>query len=318
MVSALITGTLGLWNYLTPDSWTRWITSTGLVDYRTRVLGLGDVPVVLRTDFGSSFVTRAGSIYLGPNTLAYPMLIAVAIAGGRYLQGRRTRLDPFVLGICGAALTVTFTRSAIALSLVVGLLLAARSGRLARGAGTVVVVGVCALFAAATVGDLQAQVSSGVDANDPRTSAHIEALVDTSARVLASPFGSGLGTSSGTAIRFDVSGRLENSENFYLLVGVEVGLIGMLLYLWFMLSVFRRLWTPRGGPVDLGSLGAWAALAIGAMVLDTLANVAATWPLFLLVGLALAREDRALGDLTTSTADQRPMLARASRAGSER
>lgn len=107
-------------------------------------------------------------------------------------------------------------------------------------------------------------------------------------RTVTRPLGSGLGTSSATAIRFDVPNGLQ-TENFYLRLGVEMGLLGTLgsaaLVVWVLRLLWRRAQRVRGPTV--GAVASLAAAAAGAMVLETFSELSLSWTVWLLVGLAL-------------------------------
>jgi hypothetical protein len=132
------------------------------------------------------------------------------------------------------------------------------------------------------------QLASGVDTEDARTSSHLDALTAGVERVVARPLGSGLGTSSGTAIRFDVDTGLQ-TENFYLRTGVEMGLLGTVASATFVVWVLVLLWRRAKDDPDgvVGPLAGLAAVAAGAMVLETFSELALGWTVWLLVGLAL-------------------------------
>src|SRR5205823_3523280 len=142
----------------------------------------------------------------------------------------------------------------------------------------VAVVACLVLTALASFGNAGGQLRSGVDPNDPRTSAHITALGRSAGRVLTHPLGSGLGSASAIAIRFNVKNRFENTENFYLLFGIEVGLVGTLLFVAFVVSVSRLVWRRSAfdtrGPL-VGAAAGIAAIAVGGIVLDTFGEMPA-------------------------------------------
>jgi hypothetical protein len=298
LYAAAVIAMLGIWNYVSPEGWTNWVNSTGLLTYHRVVLHSFSYDPVLKTAFGSTVVTRVGSIFLDPTALGYTMLIGVAISASRLVRRVGTVWNLAAGAVCGICVLLTFTRSAIALLFLLALVVAAGSGRVSRGVGVLTVVAILLVPLASTIG-VGAQVGSGLDSSDPRTSAHITALGEATQRLLAQPLGSGLGTIGSVANRFDVEGRLSTSENFYLQVGGEVGLLGAVLFIVLVVALWRHLWRRvRAGPLDmsLSAAASIAVMAIGGIVLHTFANPAAAWPTFLLAGLAIQQqgeEDRA-------------------------
>jgi O-antigen ligase len=280
---------LGLWNYLDPAGWTRWVDGLGLRHYFTDVLHSVTYTPVLETEFGGSTVTRVGSIFLDPIALGYLMLVVVAVAGSRLLRGAGNWIDTVAVLLGVVCTCLTFTRSAIGLLPVLGVALAVLSDRLRRNIGVVVTAAVACGLMAGLFG-VGGQIESGLDSNDPRTGAHIDALGTATSRVLRHPLGSGLGTVSGVASRFDVQGRLDTTENFYLQLGVEIGILGTAVFIVLIVVLCRMLALrarrdPQGE--GLGAASGLVCVALGGIVLHTFANIPTTWPLFVLIGFAL-------------------------------
>ena len=294
VASGTLLAALGLWNYFDGPGWTRWINGTGTVDYVQDVLRSSVYEPVLRTAFGSSTVTRVGSIFLDPIALAYLLLVVTAVAAGRLLRGVGGPLDAVGAVVCVLCTFLTFTRSAIALLPVLGLVLAIGSGRLTRHIG-VLLTGALGLAVVAGFFGVGGQVASGFDTNDPRTALHVEALGNGVERVVTNPVGTGLGTVAGVSDRFDVEGALPTTENFYLQIGTEVGILGAAVFVAFTVllcqGVFRRAREEPDG-VALAAAAGLVCVALGGLALHTFANIPVTWPLFVLAGLALGDSDR--------------------------
>lgn len=293
IVSAAVIAALGVWNRLRPESWSRWVDSTGILEFRRTVLNAPTLGAVERVQFGAGTVIRAGSLFFTPNDLGYFMLVMIALIAGRMAIGLSRRWEPVVASLCALCLFFTFSRSAMALVAVVGLIVAVASGRLNRGMGAMVltVVVIVVLVAGLGAGD---EIASGVNVNDQRTSGHLTALSDAAQRIAGQPLGTGLGTSSATAIRFDVANSVQ-TEDFYLRFGVEVGVLGLVLMVAFVLMTLRLLWHRArlsGGPA-IGAMAALSSVAIGALVLETFSELATAWTLWLFVGLALSAVDSA-------------------------
>lgn len=88
-----------------------------------------------------------------------------------------------------------------------------------------------------------------------------------------------------------VSTRLPNgllTENYYLQIGYEVGVLGLALFLAFLGYILKLLWTRRREPLVQALLASFAGLAFMNLLLHTWANeaVAASW--FILAGAVLS------------------------------
>jgi hypothetical protein len=287
LAGAVVIAVMAVWNRWGPAGWSDWVDGVGIIRFRTTVLGAPSLGAVERVEFGDGLVIRAGSLFFTANDMAYFLLIALAVLGGRMLRRGPRPLDFAIGGVVALAIFYSFSRSAMGMVALVGLVLAVASGRLVRGAGVLLVGGIAfaLLIGVLGAGD---QLASGVDTEDARTSSHLDALTAGVERVVARPLGSGLGTSSGTAIRFDVDTGLQ-TENFYLRTGVEMGLLGTVASATFVVWVLVLLWRRAKDDPDgvVGPLAGLAAVAAGAMVLETFSELALGWTVWLLVGLAL-------------------------------
>jgi hypothetical protein len=282
------------WNRLRPEGWSDWIDSVGLVRFRRDVLEATTYNAVVRVDFGGSEVVRAGSLFLSPNDCAYFLLIGFAVVAGRFILRRSRPWEPWVGVLLAIGIFFTFSRSAMGLLLLVALIAAAGAKRVSRTAG-LLAAGVVLVAVGAGLFTQRDEVQSGTDTSgDERTASHIEALGQSTERVLTRPLGSGLGTASATAIRFEVDDRLQNSENFYLRVGAQAGLAATLLVLGLVIATTRASWVEarRGSGAALVAVGGLAGVATGGLLLDTFSELAVAWTIFVLAGLALPAEPR--------------------------
>lgn len=106
------------------------------------------------------------------------------------------------------------------------------------------------------------------------------------------PEGNGPGTAGLVSTRLP-DGLL--TENYYLQIGYEVGVLGLILFLGFLGYILKRLWvTSRHSFVAQALLASFVGLAFINLLLHTWANeaVAASW--FILAGLALGYEDKVI------------------------
>jgi hypothetical protein len=287
-----VVASLGIWNRLGPDTWSNWVDTIGILPFRRGVMNAPTIGAVEKVPFGGGEVIRAGSVLFSPNDLAYFMIVIVGLIAGRMVCRVSKPWEPFIGGLCTLCLFFTFSRSAMALFALGGLVVAAASGRLSRAIGVVYTGGIVLILVVVLLGAGD-QLASGTNANDQRTAGHISAITHAAGQVIAHPAGSGLGTTGSASVRFDTGGF--QTENFYLHVGVEVGVLGAIGMVAFIVIVMRMLWrrARESGGLAIGVAGALAAVATGGLVLETFSELATGWTLWLLAGLALAAVDDA-------------------------
>jgi O-antigen ligase len=287
MVSGALVATLGIWNRLGPAGWSDWVDSVGLIQFRRAVLGVVSHAAVERVAYGDGHVIRAGSVFLTANDMAYYLLAVIAIAGARMVRRGVRPFEAAVVLVSTLAIFYSFSRSAMALVGLVGVIVAVASGRLSRQAGSLSLA--AAIFVAVmTLLGAGGQIASGADAEDERTSAHLDRFAAGVERIVERPLGSGLGTSSATADRFEIEDRVQ-TENYYLRVGVELGLLGSVLVVALVVGVLRRLIAAakRDGPSVAGAVAAFGAAAAGALVLENFSELSMAWTVAAIVGFAL-------------------------------
>jgi hypothetical protein len=234
-----------------------------------------------------------------PNALGAYLLVPIAMLTALLLRAKDHRRRLQLAGLCllhGAALFLTFSRSAwLAALLVVGLVTwwqyrqqmisFVKNGRL---------VIVCVLVALGAVGfvardsqfmqhyvihSTEEQVVD-LDSNDYHKLYTQQAIED----VAEQPLGHGPGTAGLASIRNPAGGQL--TENYYLQIAVEVGVVGLALFVALSVVIYLQLWQRRDliGFVLVASF--WGYVLTN-MLLHTWSNeaVAAQW--WLLAGVAL-------------------------------
>jgi len=99
--------------------------------------------------------------------------------------------------------------------------------------------------------------------NEPSWRSHLSSLRHGLSTVVHHPQGYGLGNAGATAERFDV--QLKAGESNYTEIGVETGLVGMLVFIAWNLALLaglvRRAWAEPPGAVRLAAAGVAAGLA---------------------------------------------------------
>lgn len=249
---------------------------------------------------GRQFV-RVGGPEIAYAGTAFYLVTAIAVAFERFtrtigIKAVRTFLP---IPLLGFALLVTQTRSAIAsAALVVGVILITHRGRAAiarvRSTALVSVILLAAISAAFAIGvtDRFAGDQSSDAAHDRQLSAGWEVMWD-------NPLGTGLATAAGAGIRSG-TGAFIIPESQYLQVGVQFGLLGLLIYLAFWLGSALRLHLAPRMTHDEDALwgaaamrDALAALLFGSYFLHSFVTISSAWVTWGLAGAALGAVDHA-------------------------
>jgi len=211
---------------------------------------------------------------------------------------RRTMLLAGLWLLHASALFLTFSRSAwlgafLALSLVLWWKYKSQIANELHRYGTVVVVCVMAVFAVAFFvrdtnffqhyvihGNPEEQVVD-LDSNDYHTlllRQGLEGIVDR-------PLGHGPGTAGIVSIQNPAGGQL--TENYYIQIGFEVGILGLVLFVWLNIWVYLKLRNRNDSLAIILCASFWGYVVIN-MLLHSWSNeaVAAQW--WLLAGVAVA------------------------------
>lgn len=238
--------------YAVPLSWWRpvggWFHDQLGLDY----FGLSDLPENFIYNAGNGVVfRRLTSTFLSPLATSYLLVVALFFVRLRAWRGRVLALLLF------AALLLTHTRSAL-LALVAGLVVLAivrRSLRPLLFAVVVAMLGFAFVKSYDHIGphthftkaelvqqEENAKLHHGVS-NDPTavneasTREHLQALREGVRTVVHHPWGFGLGNSGVTAVRTHIKPKA--GESTYTELGVELGLLGALVFVAWSLSLLR-------------------------------------------------------------------------------
>ncbi len=235
-----------------------------------------------------------------PNALgAYLILPLVALSwlALRYKAGRR-RLLVIVLWILhAAAIYLTFSRSAwlgavLALGLVIWWAQKDQITNIAKRFWPVAAAAILALFVVAFLGQntrvFQRYIIHSnpdeqvvdLDSNDYHTLLVKQGLQGIKDR----PFGHGPGTAGLASIQNPGGGHL--TENYYVQIGYEIGILGLIVFVALSIWVYLRLWK-RGDYIGWILCASFWAYVLINMLLHTWSNeaVAAQW--WILAGLAI-------------------------------
>lgn len=126
----------------------------------------------------------------------------------------------------------------------------------------------------------QEQVAD-LDSND----LHVELVKEGVKGIVAQPLGHGPGTAGLVSIQNPNGTQL--TENYYVQVGYEVGIVGLVLFISLNVWLYYRLWRQGGTVAKILCASFWAYVLIN-MLLHTWSNEAVAVQWWLLTGMALA------------------------------
>ena len=200
-------------------------------------------------------IVRIESTLRGPNPLGAYLVVIITLLVSMFFTDKKRR---FFWGLSIAlALAVTFrtySRSAeigLVLSLAILLIMAERKviGQHLVAAGAVAGLLVIAGLLASLQNNYFAQNilfhSSNVSTSSLSSNAQRSEAIKTGVRdVVHRPLGSGVG-SAGPASGRNAKGGLRLSENYFLQIGQELGIVGMILFIAINILIGRGLWRQR-------------------------------------------------------------------------
>ncbi len=229
---------------------------------------------------------RINSTLRGPNPLgAYvviwlSLVITYAMRAGKKFKYSNAVLLQFLAILAGLiVLWATYSRSALlGLFASLALILTAivwkkRSARKWLAGTVVLLVAVGSLLLATSNNSFVQQVvfhnnpqgGSRIDSNQ----AHANSLEVSAKETLSHPLGSGVGSTGSASLLGNSPAVIENQ---YLFVAHESGWLGLLLFLYILIAVFRRLWLAKDDWLALGVLASGAGLALIGLLLPVWAD----------------------------------------------
>lgn len=293
----------GVFEAILPDTWNSiMVHNIGVPAYKHDVIGL-DVDrrnVINHTVVGGHSFVRAGSIFANPLVAGFALFVGWAVCLAR-LSRERVRPGVVVLSAAiGAGIVVTVTRSAI-LGALVAAIAVVRIGVSERYEGRIRLA--LLLVAAATLlapfigsTSLGARTSAAVQGSDVSAQKHIESVQNGVRVLVRHPLGQGLGTGPGVGDRFGVANKV-TSEDFYLGVADETGIVGGLLFIAMFVALMRELRRASRLPVPhawvAGALYAagWG-YAVGALFLHVWLDFTSSLTFFGLAAVAVGAATR--------------------------
>jgi hypothetical protein len=294
-IGAVASG-FAVWQYVSPSGFYRFIVNTGKqVAYQRNVLHSSGATIQSTLQYltANGSHLHLGSIFLSPFDMADYLLIVVAVIVERLARGGRNLGLVVLLGAVVFALFASQVRADAVAALVVFLvaLMPAR-GRpeLARWRLALAI----AIGAAIVVPYLGGTRFTGGHNGGVSTSGHVREFNSGFNELLRRPLGLGLGDNPVTANRFILpgSGAL-TSDNSYLQVGDELGVLALIPWLLFVFGALVALRRRARAP---SAMAASAGLALGGLMVTGLfhhvfLNFSTPWTLWAMIGLGLSRAE---------------------------
>jgi hypothetical protein len=216
--------------------------------------GPATIPVVQTVDQKASY-QRIQSTLRGANPLGTYLIVGIAALGVLVLRYRKQRwLYAAMLALSLVALALTFSRSAwIGAAAALGWLMW-EALRVHTGRRILLIAGSAAVLVFAAVGfslrnnDVFQNTFFHTDEHSlsPTSSnqGHLSATKDGIIEIAHHPLGSGTGTAGPASVYNDHPARI--AEDYYIQIGQEAGIIGLVLFVAINLLVACRLWRRRG------------------------------------------------------------------------
>jgi hypothetical protein len=231
---ALLVAVVAVFQFAEPVTANRLFESLGYSDFVHYQGDLGDAIATRSRDLpGAESLPRASSLILGDLALAFFQVFTVSLAAAMFYAARRTK-DTLVpgafLALMFVTLVMTLSRSAIASS-AGAIALAAVA---ARATGRLMLLGAIGLVVAGLIlvsGYIKlTTVEAMVNLSDASSLKHVAAIDESINLIIDHPLGRGLGT-AGNIGQQEQGGAGITNESWYLQIGTEMGILGMVVYL---------------------------------------------------------------------------------------
>lgn len=302
LAASTIVAVIGIFEFFFGTTWNNYLVNTAQFPrYQIEVLHVPRLLIPNTQELRQVSTVRAdifrvGSTFVNPLSCGFYLVAGFALAVERNLR-RGVRIASLATIAIGGALILTQTRAAIIAGIVM-LLLAFRP---AAGRHTDRRVRFAFLFAAGMLMAIPAAIGSGlvqrsaavVGEKESSTTAHVDSFKYGVQTLIDHPLGLGLGTSAGAGQRY--GGNTRVSENYYLQVGNEMGILGMLGFAAttaLLVTKLRRAAKRVDDGVVAAYWGAFSGLAIGAFLLHTWIDLTVAWTIWGAAGVALGMAER--------------------------
>lgn len=292
-----ILAALGLFEFADPSAWNHFATAVLQVpNYQQQVLnavspGTTASNILVYSTVGGHRFVRVGA-FLEYESLGFYLAICLGLCAELVARGRALRWGTPLMALLAVALFLTQTRSAIlAGAIAVVLVFLPRAGRRRDGQGRIG-LGLSGVLIVGDILFLVAGVGSRFGGTRVSDTAHASSFSSGLSLFLHHPFGRGLATAAGGGQEVALKGLANGfvvTEDQWLQVGTQLGIIGLALYIAVcVLSVYRLHRADRPDQIAPAGLeNAMIGVLIGAAFLQPFINPAVSITLFLLVGLCI-------------------------------
>jgi len=195
----------------------------------------------------STGLKRFASFFANPLEFAAATLLALAIAAGLYTDdNNHVKLDKFgILAIIATQFAIFFalSRSSLAsyfiMIFIYALITKKKIVLKIIYALSIMVMLYFVFFMLIMNPDLYEFIMETITFTNPSSVGHVLAWIEGIEAILANPFGLGLGNSGRVAASLSDS---VGGENQYIIIGVQTGIITLLLYLWIHIYLIKTCW----------------------------------------------------------------------------
>lgn len=264
----VVVAACGYWEYFATSGWERFLTQDLHVpEYLTQILHSSD-QLIRRTTVGTTAQVRPGSLLFEPVILGFYLLLPLGLLL-RGVSSRRSLLAVPALLLVAGCLVLTLTRSAVLSGMVMVVVFAwyATAGRHRGRARLLILVGVIAVASIPVAGvtKLSQRTTSATNGTDVSASVHSRDLQRGIDRIKSQPLGAGLGTVAGVGAAYQVANHLV-SENAYLQVGDEMGIVELVVFAGLLLALLAALHRRARAPGPGADRAAAAAAILVALI----------------------------------------------------
>lgn len=296
LAAAVVVAGAGVFEALNSAAWNRFVVDTiQYTHYQIAVLhGAPPNPFDVRLygTVGGTRIIRVGSVFDSALTAGFYLVLGFALALERAARGKGGRWILPALLVIGAGLLLTQTRSAILAALIVAWFAFQPAAGRRRHWRTQLAIVVAALSVLAIPAALSTGLAKRITAptSNADNAGHISAFWEGVHTIEHHPVGTGLGTSAGVGQQYRNAGGIVVPENNYMQVGIELGVVAMLVFTALTLAVIlslRRVARRRPHPSIAAAAGTMAGLAVAAWFLQVWYDFSVAWTIWAFVGAAL-------------------------------
>lgn len=293
---------IGIYEFIRPSSFNRFLVHTvRLGQYQQRVLHSASDQGTNLLVYASNGHVRVGSVFVGYLFCGPYLVVILALAIERAVR-IGSRLSIIAILVTLTALSFTQQRD----SIIGGVVVIAFGLRRQIGRSLVHRIRLSSMLLLGAISTLPILALGGLlhrfVSSHGSNSGHQNRVIQSFHVMLANPFGRGLSTGAGAGqsavTRGLVSaGTVLGPENQFLLIGTELGFLGLLLYAASAVAIFRSLRTglateeETAAVTAAGLRTAMLGLVVPCMVSQPFINVALDFPLFALLGAAAGSLD---------------------------